>query len=327
MNREVVLVTGCAGFVGSTLVDTLLGGGREVVGIDAFEAFYPRPSKERNLERAFASSDFRFAEVDTRNADALQRVVSDVRPGAIIDLAARAGVRGSLLDPQLYIDINVTGLQNLLAAAAEVEAPLIFASSSSVYGAQTTTPFHESLTLRPESPYGATKVAGEALVSAHHAITGIPTRVARLFTVYGPRQRPDLAVYKFADALVSGRPIELYDNGRGSRDYTYVDDIVDGLILLAEARQPNLTVNLGRGRPYTTRELLEHLETAFEAQASIDSLPKQLGDVDRTFADVTRAYQELGWTPKVSLADGLARFREWFLAEVKAPEYQGAAPD
>jgi UDP-glucuronate 4-epimerase len=321
-----VIVTGCAGFIGSTLVDALLAQGRVVVGIDGFERFYPRSRKERNLENARRSARFEFAEVDTRDREGLRRVVRDVKPATIVDLAARAGVRDSLLDPWLYIDINVTGVQNLLTAASDVDAELVFASSSSVYGDNTPAPFNErSGNLRPLSPYGATKVAGEALVDAHHSLTGLPTRVARLFTVYGPRQRPDLAVYKFAQAMTNGQPIQLYDEGHGTRDYTFVDDIVAGLIMLADATDPQLTVNLGSGRPYATRELVQALEEAFGAKATVELLPRQPGDVAATFADIGLARSALGWAPQVTLSEGLERFRDWFNAEVGEPRDQATA--
>ena len=320
MRAATFLVAGAAGFIGSTLVDQLLTEGRDVVGLDNFESFYRRAAKERNLARAMTSDRFRLAEVDTRDREGVQALIRDVRPSVIVDLAARAGVRDSLRDPWLYIDINVRGLQNLLSCAVEVEATVVFGSSSSVYGNDTPAPFREtSRDLRPVSPYGATKVAGEALVAAHHATTGLPIRIARLFTVYGPRQRPDLAVYKFATAMHAGTPIPLYDNGAGKRDYTFVADIVDGIVRLADCDRDELTVNLGSGHPYSTVDMVRLLEAAFELRSKVELLPKQPGDVDATFADISRARNELGWEPKTSLTDGLRMFRDWYLAEV-APQ-------
>ncbi len=327
MTSGPLLVTGCAGFIGSTLVDRLLVEGRDVVGLDDFEPFYAREAKQRNLAVALASGQFRFAEVDTRDRGQLMGFIRDTRPAVIVDLAARAGVRDSLRDPWLYIDVNVNGVQNTLAAAAEVGADLVFASSSSVYGNNTPAPFREEAgILRPVSPYGATKVAGEALVAAHHATTGLPVRVARLFTVYGPRQRPDLAIHKFAAAMLSGTPIPLYANGAGTRDYTYVDDIVDGLVRLADSDAPELTVNLGSGRPYSTSDLVRLLEAAFDRRATIESMPKQPGDVDATFADIDRARTALGWEPRMSLAEGLARFRDWYLDNAAHRPNRAPAP-
>jgi UDP-glucuronate 4-epimerase len=314
MEAGAVLVTGCAGFIGSTLVDTLLAAGRDVAGIDSFEGFYRRESKERNLSSARTSRRFRFQELDTRNAEGLAGFVSAVRPSTVVDLAARAGARDSLRDPLLYIDINVRGLQNLLSALAGVEAALVFASSSSVYGPAASLPFREDeAALRPVSPYGATKVAGEALVSAHHAIVGSPVRIARLFTVYGPRQRPDLGVYTFAERLLDGRPIPLYDRGLATRDFTYVDDVVDGLLRLIDADEPELVVNLGSGSPHSNLELLEQLERVFDKHGARELLPAQPGDVPATYADREVARRVLGWTPRMTLDEGLLRFRDWFL--------------
>lgn len=328
MTSETVLVTGAAGFIGSTLVDTLLARGRDVAGIDSFEPFYPRAAKERNLEAARASSAFRFLEVDTRDRDGLSTFVREIRPTTIVDLAARAGVRDSLRDPWLYIDINVVGLQNLLAAVAEVGASLVFASSSSVYGSAVPIPFREDAApLRPASPYGATKVAGEAMLAAHHGLTGLPTRIARLFTVYGPRQRPDLAVRKFAEALLDDRTIPLYDNGAGTRDYTFVGDVVDGLTRLVDAPHPQLTVNLGGGRPYATIDVLRALEQMLERRASIEALSKQPGDAIDTAADISRARDELGWEPRTSLDPGLRQFGDWLVADRATSEGQAAASD
>ncbi len=312
----VVLVTGAAGFIGSTVVDLLLAQGRTVVGLDCFESFYPREIKERNLAQARASSSFRFAELDTRDREGLRALVDDVRPAAIVDFAARAGVRDSLADPWLYIDINVRGLQNLLAAAAGAGAAFVFASSSSIYGASRRLPFREDEAEgRPLSPYGATKIAGEALVHAHHAATGLPIRIARLFTVFGPRQRPDLAVHAFAARMLRSEPIPLYAAGNVTRDYTFVDDIADAFARLVDSDADDLTVNLGGHRPYSNLELVRALERALGVTASLDLLPAQPGDAPATFADVSRARQTIGWEPRTSFEDGLTAFQRWLLAE------------
>lgn len=312
MSTRRALVTGGAGFVGSTLVDRLLAEGWIVHAVDCFEPFYDRAVKERNLDGAQASGAFTLHEVDTRDLESLRRAAKKARPEVIVDFAARAGVRDSLTDPWLYIDINVRGLQNTLQVAAETGARAVFASSSSVYGADPRRPFHEDqMQSRPISPYGATKVAGEALVHAHHAITGLPVSIARLFTVFGPRQRPDLAVHRFARRILRGAPVELYDEGRSTRDYTFVDDVVGGFIRLIDADDDDLVVNLGSSRPIETSALLDALEVALGATSVRTYLPPQPGDVPATWADIGRAASRLGWKPQTSLDEGLRRFSEW----------------
>jgi UDP-glucuronate 4-epimerase len=319
-----LLVTGAAGFIGSTAVDRLLAEGREVVGIDCFEPFYDRVAKERNLNGARASPGWDFAELDTRDKEGLLRLVERVRPDAIIDFAARAGVRDSVTDPWLYIDINVRGLQNTIAAARAANAQVVFASSSSVYGTSASAPFREDdMRCRPESPYGATKVAGEALLQAHHALTGLPIRVARLFTVFGPRQRPDLAVRKFATLMLEHRPVPLYAEGTSSRDYTYVDDIVDGVIRLVDAPHDELTVNLGGHQPHTNLELVGALERVLDVRADVELMPAQPGDVPATYAAIERARDSLGWQPRIGFEAGLEQFAEWFRRERQ--HYAGGA--
>ena len=311
-SRRTALVTGAAGFIGSTLADRMLADGWTVVGVDSFEPFYARELKERNLRSARGNERFRFHEVDTRDLEALREVVRGAHPEVIVDFAARAGVRPSLADPWLYIDINVRGLQNLLRGAAEVGARFVFASSSSVYGDDPRRPFREDqMRSRPISPYGATKVAGEALVYAHHASTGLPVAIARLFTVYGPRQRPDLAIYRFATRMLQGQPVELYDEGRASRDYTFVDDAVDAFARLVECQQDYVVVNVGSHRPVVTADLLDLMEANLGLHADRMLLPAQPGDVPATFADVTRAAELLGWRPTTPLGDGIAHFLEW----------------
>jgi UDP-glucuronate 4-epimerase len=311
------LITGGAGFIGSTLTDRLLGEGWDVTVLDNFDGFYARSTKLRNLDRARSSPRFRLIEGDTRDVECVRRVVASATPSVVFDLAARAGVRPSIRDPLEYIDVNVRGLQTLLSVLADVDAHLVFASSSSVYGDDDRRPFREDQARgRPESPYGATKVAGEALVYAHHATTGLPVRVARLFTVYGPRQRPDLAIHRFARAMLDGRPIELYDSGRGLRDYTYVDDVVDALVSLAEIDDPWLVVNVGSHRPVETTALVDEIERALGVKAERHLAPPQPGDVDATFADVSQARERLGWEPRMPLRTGIERFCAWLREEV-----------
>jgi UDP-glucuronate 4-epimerase len=317
------LVTGGAGFIGSTLVDRLLADGWRVAALDAFDPFYPRDRKLRNLAAARTNPAFTLLEADTRERDAVRAAVNDARPAVIFDLAARGGVRPSIADPETYIDINVRGLQNTLTAAADSGAKIVFASSSSVYGDDPRRPYAEDQASgRPLSPYGATKVAGEALVHAHHALTGLPVAIARLFTVYGPRQRPDLAIMTFARRILDGEPVELFDAGRGLRDFTYVDDAVDALVRVASASDPRLLLNVGSDRPIETQMVVSELERALGIAAERRLLPPQPGDVAATHADITRARQAIGWEPRTAFPDGIDRFAAWLL-----DEDQPRAPD
>ena len=310
--RRRIVVTGGAGFIGSTLVDRLLSEGWDVTAVDSFDRFYPSAMKEDNVSQARRHAAFNLTKIDTRDRGDLIATIERARPEVVVDLAARAGVRPSIADPDAYIDTNVRGLQHTLAATQAVGARLVFASSSSVYGAEPRRPFREEqMAGRPLSPYGATKVAGEALVHAHHATTELPVAIARLFTVYGPRQRPDLAIHSFARRMLAGEPIELYDGGRGSRDYTYVDDVVDALMRMIDAPAAYVLVNVGGHSPITTAELVDRLENALDVRATRVPAPAQPGDVPATYADITRARDLLGWEPRVGLAEGLARFAAW----------------
>lgn len=313
-----IVVTGGAGFIGSTLVDRLLSQGWNVHVVDSFDPSYPRTTKEGYLTKAQSDPAFNLVEVDTRDGAALLAAVQRARPEVVVDLAARAGVRPSIADPDAYVDINVRGFQHTLTAIQAVGARLVFASSSSVYGADPRRPFREEqMAGQPLSPYGATKVAGEALAYAHHTTTGLPVAVARLFTVYGPRQRPDLAINSFARRMLAGMPIELYDNGRGSRDYTYVDDVVDALVRLIDAPAPYVLVNVGSHSPVTTTELVDRLENALGVRALRVPTAAQPGDVPATYADITRARDILGWQPRVALDEGLARFGAWIRPQLR----------
>lgn len=310
------LVTGGSGFIGSTLVDRLLADGWTVTAMDAFEGSYPREAKERNLSGAARSPRFTLVEADTRDADAVAKVMRQAEPDVVFDLAARAGVRPSLADPAAYVATNVAGLQNTLSAAAECRARVIFASSSSVYGNDDRRPFHEDQARgRPESPYGATKIAGEALAHAHHRAVGTPVAVARLFTVYGPRQRPDLAIHAFARRILRDEVIDLFDRGEGLRDYTYVDDVVEALIRMAELPEGFVVVNIGSDRPIRTAAVVAELERSLQTAARCRLLPPQPGDVRATHADITAARDLLGWEPRTPFPDGIDRFTGWLRSE------------
>jgi len=324
------LITGGAGFIGSTLSQRLLDEGWAVTAYDNFDPFYPRARKLRNIAELVGHERYRLIEGDTRDPDGVRGALLEAQPEVVFDLAARAGVRPSIVDPAGYVDVNVRGLQTLLTAIAAAGTRLVFASSSSIYGDDDRRPFSESQARgRPESPYGATKIAGEALVHAHHAVTGLPVGVARLFTVFGPRQRPDLAIHTFARAILEGRSIDLFDEGRGLRDYTYVDDVVDAFVRLASAPDPYLLVNVGSHHPVETAALVDEIERALGTTAHRRLLPAQTGDVPATFADVSLARERLGWEPKMPFREGIERFCAWLradLAESQASARQSSDP-
>ncbi len=310
-------VTGGAGFIGSTLVDRLVAEGWVVTAFDSLDSsLNPGERRSRHLDDALRSPLFELMRGDTRDAGAVSNAMSHARPTVVFDLAARAGVRPSLHDPISYIDVNVRGLQNTLSAAAIVGARLVFASSSSIYGNDTRRPFREDQAQgRPTSPYGATKIAGEALIHAHHEATGLPVGMARLFTVYGPRQRPDLAIHSFANRMLDGASIDLFADGLGLRDYTYVDDVVEALVRMAATPERSLTVNIGSHRPVQTRGMVAELERALGVSAVTRMMPAQPGDVDATFADISRARERLGWEPATPFAAGIDRFCAWLRTE------------
>jgi len=311
------LVTGGAGFVGSTLVDRLLADGWRVTAFDSFDPYYPAAIKHRNLREATNHPAFDLIEGDTTAAGAVAAAMARVRPAVVFELAARAGVRPSIAQPATYMATNVLGLQHTLSAAAEVGARVIFASSSSIYGSDDRQPFTEGQALgRPESPYGASKVAGEALCHAHHAVTGLPVAVARLFTVYGPRQRPDLAIHAFARRMLRGEEIPVFDHGQALRDYTFVDDVVDAFVRLAAVDDPYLLVNVGSHHPVRTADMVSELERALGVSAIRTLLRAQPGDVPATFADVSRARDRLGWNSLVPFATGIDRFCAWLRSEL-----------
>lgn len=312
-----VLVTGCAGFIGSHLAEALLQGGAEVIGLDNFDPYYPRRVKERNVSGLRERHGFTLHEADLRDGSALSIILSQDRPTAVIHLGALAGVRPSVAAPDRYMDVNVTGTARLLETARQngVER-FVFASSSSVYGGDNAVPFSEDQpTSSPLSPYAASKIAGEALCHSYHHLYGMPIVALRFFTVYGPRQRPDLAIHKFTHHILEGEPIQLFGDGSTSRDYTFVEDIVQGTMAALHSSLGWAVINLGGHHPVTLNELVEKLQAALGKPAIIERLPMQPGDMVRTYADVRKAKELLGWEAQVSLDDGLRRFAEWFRAE------------
>ena len=308
------LVTGGAGFIGSHVAEALIARGDRVVILDNFDPYYPRELKERNLQ-ALPSSDLcSFVEGDIRDAERVSSLLDDLRPEVVIHLAAKAGVRPSLETPVEYMDANVRGTVQLLECARQHGVrKFVFASSSSVYGSTNKVPFSEAEPVStPLSPYAASKIAGEACCHSYHHIYGIPIISLRFFTVYGPRQRPDLAINKFVRLIREGKPIPMFGDGSSERDYTFISDVVRAVLLAADYELQYDVINIGGSSPISLRGLIETLEQVMGRRAAIEQLPAQPGDMPRTFADISRARDVLGWAPSVPLVDGLRRFVEWY---------------
>lgn len=311
-----ILVTGAAGFIGSWLTERLLERGDEVVGFDNFDPFYDRAIKERNLAPAGTRPGFRLVEGDLRDRSTVDEAFGEAFD-AVVHLAARAGVRPSLVDPAGYCETNLTGTANLLEAMREAGCgSLVFASSSSVYGNNRKVPFHEDDRVDfPISPYAATKKAGEELCHVYHAVHGFSILALRFFTAYGPRQRPEMAIHAFTRRILAGEPIPVFGDGSMERDFTYVDDVVDGVVAAVDHVIEEAgfgIVNLGESEPLRLGALIEALERAIGRTATIDRRPVPAGDVDRTYADIRRARELLGYRPRVGIDEGLRRFVAWY---------------
>lgn len=313
-NRPHILVTGAAGFIGSHAAQQLLARGYHVVGIDNFSDFYDRSWKELNLASISSGERIDVEEIDITNGTAIDALVGKIKPVAILHLAAMAGVRPSIEQPAYYARVNVEGTTHLLqAAVSHGVGKFVFASSSSVYGNLAKVPFSENDPVgEPISPYAATKRAGELLCYTFWHLYKLPIFCLRFFTVYGPRQRPDLAIHKFTRLISAGQPLPFFGDGSTSRDYTFVDDIVDGIMKSLDRCDRYRVYNLGGSSPVTLLQLIEELERAIGKKAILDKRPAQLGDVERTFADLSRAQSELGYQPKTTLAEGLRKFVGWY---------------
>ena len=310
---ERILVTGAAGFIGSTLVDRLLSEGREVVGLDVFDDFYPEEEKLRNLEAAGAHASFRLVRADIRDAARVGKLFAECRFDGVVHLAALAGVRPSLERPAVYADVNVNGTTVVFEQAVRHGARrVIFASSSSVYGERSDGPFRETDPVeRPISPYAATKRAGELIAHSFHHAHGIGVTCARIFTAYGPRQRPDLAIRKFAARMLRDEAIPVFGDGSAVRDFTFVQDLVRGLVSALDTDLGFAILNFGGGRTVSVLEVVRTLERRLDLQARIDWLPRQTGDVSRTWADISQARAALAYAPAMPFEDGIACFVEW----------------
>lgn len=306
------LVTGGAGFIGSHLVEQLLSEQWQVTVIDNFDPYYDRSIKVDNLEQCRRRGDFTFIEADIRHARALR----DLPAGwdVIVHFAAKAGVRPSIQDPIAYQETNVCGTQNLLELAKERGVrQFVFASSSSVYGINPFVPWREDQSvLQPISPYASTKVSGELLGHVYSHLYGIRFLALRFFTVYGPRQRPDLAIHAFAKLILDGKPLRVFGDGTTRRDYTYAADVVSGIRAAMEYdRSSYEAVNLGNRRTVSLMEMIETLERALGRKATLEHLPEQPGDVPQTYADIGKAQQLLGYCPATSFPEGIQKFVEW----------------
>lgn len=319
-----ILVTGGAGFIGSHLVEALVKRGDEVVILDSFNDFYDPSIKRGNLRAIektagapMGEGPVSLVEGDIRNVDLMAEVFENGNFDAVVHLAAMAGVRPSLEDPLHYQDVNLRGTMVILEELRKrPETRLVFASSSSVYGGNKDVPFSEAGEVHhPVSPYAATKRAGELLCYTHHHLYGIPTACLRFFTVFGPRQRPEMAIHKFVRMTLNGEPLPFYGDGTTRRDYTYVDDIIDGVVRSIDRCEGYEIYNLGESRTTSLKELVELIGEATGVEPTLDRQGMQPGDVIVTYADVSKAREKLGYDPHTTVAEGLEKFVAWYRSE------------
>jgi UDP-glucuronate 4-epimerase len=309
---EKILVTGAAGFIGSHLTERLLSLGYQVVGLDSFDSFYDPAIKRRNVALFSNHPNFSLLEGDIRDLPFLKEVFSQLPIDKIVHLAARAGVRPSIQEPLLYEDVNIKGTLHLLEKSRENKIKqFVFASSSSVYGGNRKVPFSEDDPVNsPVSPYAATKKAGELLCYNYHHLYQIPVTCLRFFTVYGPRQRPEMAIHRFARAIIEEKQLPLYGDGTIKRDFTYIDDIIDGILLALTDPFDYEIFNLGESESYPILEVIRLLSALIGKPAQIQYLPPQPGDMLITHADISKARQKLNYDPRISLQKGLKSFVE-----------------
>ena len=315
-----ILLTGGAGFIGSHVAEALLRRGSSLTILDDLDDFYSPSWKEANLEDVRRAGSFDFFAYDICDIERMRALFTAARPDVVVHLAARAGVRPSIEQPRLYERVNVGGTVNLLELCREFRArKFIFGSSSSVYGADSHAPFSESQgVLRPISPYAATKLAGEMFCHTYSHLHGLPTICLRFFTVYGPRQRPDLAIHKFTARIERREPLPIFGEGESGRDYTYIDDIVQGVLAAVDYTPASIVdtpfevFNLGNSRPVKLTELLTALERATGKKVARIHQGSQPGDVPLTWANISKAEEILGYKPRTNLEDGLAKFVAWY---------------
>jgi len=311
---ETTLITGGAGFIGSHLVDLLLERGKRVICVDNFDPFYDPKLKIRNIEGNLGRENFELIECDIRNKEELEAIFRRHSIDKIVHLAARAGVRASIQDPVLYQEINIKGTTNLLELSKKYQvANFIFASSSSVYGIDAKIPFNETDNISaPISPYGATKRAGELFCYGYHHLYHIPITCLRLFTVYGPRQRPDMAIRKFTALIDRGEEVPIYGDGSSQRDYTYISDIIGGIASAVGEKFDYEIINLGNSKAVGLKYLVSLIEANLGKRAKIAALPPQPGDMPSTCADISKAQRLLHYNPRVDIEDGVEKFVHWY---------------
>ncbi|MEK9135210.1 MAG: SDR family NAD(P)-dependent oxidoreductase [Patescibacteria group bacterium] len=312
-NAKVILLTGGAGFIGSHLAKRLINEGYSVICLDNFSDFYSPALKEDNIKKLKENPNFILVRGDILDRDLLEKIFAGGQISKIVHLAAIPGVRQSIKDPFSYIDVDIKGTVNLLEMAKKYQiSRFIFASSSTVYGQDSKTPFsEEEKNLIPISPYGASKLAAEEFCRTYNKLYKIPITVLRYFAVYGPKQRPELALYKFTRLAKQGKPIQRYGSGESARDYTYIDDIVDGTMMAVEKKFDFEIFNLGNSNPTKLKDLIGLLGKKLGITLKIEELPDQLGDVPLTYADISKGKKLLGWEPKVSLEQGIEKFLAW----------------
>lgn len=320
VSGRTVLVTGCAGFIGSHLVERLLAAGDTVLGIDKLDDYYPPHLKIRHIEPSLGHPRFSLDVLDLADAAAIAAYVAkNPKPDVVVHLAAVAGVRLSVTDPARYVRANVVATQNVLDAWSRQGVPLVFASSSSVYGNDSRAPFAETEPcVNPPSPYAATKRACELLCNVAHHVHRCPITMLRFFTVYGPRQRPDLAIRKFSTAILRQKEVTVFGDGSMARDFTHVSDIVRGIEHAMTVTSGLSAVNLGNSSPCTVTDLVSKLGRAFAIEPRVRKVDRPVGEMDVTFADVSRAEKLWGWRPTTQLDDGLRDFATWLRAEESA---------
>ena len=315
------LITGGAGFIGSSLSEQLLNNNEKVIIIDNFCDFYNPNIKERNIDNIKNNTNFKLYKVDSRDRLSIKKVFDENKIDVVVNLAAMAGVRPSIENPILYQEVNCLGLQNILEEMKLHNVKNgVFASSSSVYGNGKEVPFRENMVVDYAiSPYAATKKANEVMAHVYHKLYNMNIMMLRFFTVYGPKQRPDLAINKFTRLMIEGKEIPMFGNGNTSRDYTYIDDIVEGIIKSCEFCLSNKNVyeilNLGNSNPISLIDMIRTIGETLEIEPKIEQLPMQAGDVETTFADITKAKKIIGYEPKTPFYNGIKKFVEWYKEE------------